>query len=147
MEAQTRGTFIQIFSEYLNITVWKDSGVVFIADNDVKAGETEDICAKVYDKKKKEWHGNRTVLVFTIHQTLSLEYKAPLVARIIRRIRNKVDLANQRHETFGLDHRTKRKNVRVSSISSYNLNIKIYDLRQLGTNLIFMFSQTLILFT
>ena len=71
MEAQTRGTFIQIFSEYLNITVWKDSGVVFIADNDVKGGEAEDICAKVYDKKKKEWHGHRTVPIFTIHQEFS----------------------------------------------------------------------------
>ena len=90
MEAQICGTFIQIFSEYLNITVWKDSGVVFMADNDVKAGEAEDIRAKVYDKKKKEWHGNRTVLVFTIHQTLSLEYKAPLVARIVRTIRKKL---------------------------------------------------------
>ena len=45
------------------------------------------------------------------------EYKAPLVARIGRRIRNKVDLANQRHETFGLIHWTRRKNVRVSIVS------------------------------
>ena len=54
MEAQTRGTFIQLFSECLDITVSKDSGVVFIADNYVKPGGAEDICAKIYEKKKKE---------------------------------------------------------------------------------------------
>ena len=53
MEAQTRGTFIQLHSECLNITVWRDSGVVFIADNNVKAGGAQIICAKVHDKKKK----------------------------------------------------------------------------------------------
>ena len=54
MEAQTRGACIQLFSECLDITVSKDSGVVFITDNDVKAGKADDICAKIYDKKKKE---------------------------------------------------------------------------------------------
>ena len=50
------------------------------------------------------------------------EYKAPSTVRIFRRIRNKVDLCNQRHETFALDHRTKKKNIRVCY---QNLNFKI----------------------
>ena len=116
MEAQTRGTFIQLHSECLNITVWRDSGVVFIADNNVKAGGAQNICAKVHDKKKKIWHGQRTVpnLNCTYSNVSHFEFMALLVARTVRRIRNKVDLTNQRHETFGVDHRTKRKNIRVT---------------------------------
>jgi len=95
MEAQTRGTFVELFSECLDIAIWKGSGVVLIADNDVKAGETEDICAKVYDKKKRKCHGHRRVLISQYMK------------------HNRVDLANQRHKTSGLDHRTRRKNVRV----------------------------------
>ena len=64
MEKQPRGTCVQIFSEALNFTVWKDNGIVFFADNDIKGGSESDIVAKVYDKKKKKWEGHRTVLIF-----------------------------------------------------------------------------------
>ena len=60
-ENQPRGTFVKVFSEALNFTVWKDNGIIFFADNDVKGADESDIVAKVYDKKKKKWKGHCTV--------------------------------------------------------------------------------------
>ena len=54
MEAQIVELLFNFWSECLNITVSKYSGVVFIADNDVIARGAEDVCAKIYDKKKTE---------------------------------------------------------------------------------------------
>ena len=65
-----------------------------------------------YDKKKKKWAGYRSVPSSCV-KTILCEYKAPLVIRIVRRVRNNVDILNSRYETFGLDSRTKRKNMRV----------------------------------
>ena len=61
MENQTRGTSFSIYSRFLNITVWKDGGLVFMVNNDFPGNDDRLIAAKVNDKENKEYHGIRTV--------------------------------------------------------------------------------------
>ena len=66
MEAQTRGTSFSIYSRYVNITVWKDGGLVFMANNDFAGGDERFIAAKVNDKKNKEYHGICLVIIYDL---------------------------------------------------------------------------------
>ena len=62
----------------MNFTLWVDNGVVSLADNDVEAGELQDICARVYDKKDKVWHGMRKVMHIFFDSLLEIILDFPI---------------------------------------------------------------------
>ena len=97
-----RGTQYTLHSSdgTLNFTLWKDGSVVLFADNDFDANVVADICGKIWNKKKKLYHGKRT-------------YKANEAIRCYRDTHNNVDIHNQLCAYGNWDYRTRRKQMRV----------------------------------
>ena len=84
----------------LNFTLWKDGSVALFSDNDLDANVVADICGKIWNKKKKLYHGKRT-------------YKANKAIRCYRDTHNNVDIHNQLCAYGNWDYRTRRKQMRV----------------------------------
>ena len=63
MEAQKIGFSFSVYSQYLNLTCWKDRGLVWFADNDFGGTTEEFIAAKLNDKDAKIYHGYRKVAI------------------------------------------------------------------------------------
>lgn len=103
-----RGTQYTLHSSdgSLNFTLWKDGSIVLFADNDFDASVVADISGKIWNKKKKIYHGRRT-------------YKANEAVRCYRDTHNNVDIHNQLCAYGHWDYRTRRKQMRVPKLQPY----------------------------
>ena len=111
MEKQNSGYSFSIYSQFLNITVWKDSGLVYFVDNDFDGDDEKYIAAKVNDKRNQVYSGYRKVNFLDSIIILGAEYKAKEVTRAYRMSHNFTDIENSRKAVFNIDFRTKRKNM------------------------------------
>ena len=57
MDKQKRGYSFSCYYQFCNVTVWKDSGVVFIVDDAFIGGKEQYIAGKVHNKTTGDYSG------------------------------------------------------------------------------------------
>ena len=62
---QNRGHYVSLFSQYLNITAWKNIGIMYFVDNDFDGDSDQYIAAKVNDKNHHIHPGYHKVSLLT----------------------------------------------------------------------------------